>query len=73
VSCSLGGGRRGLCLSLLGALHPSTAWSALHLQASHMASLRRSSGATVHLSRWPHVLQSTRGWLLHLELHSRLG
>jgi hypothetical protein len=35
--------------------------------------LHRSSGATVHLSRWPHVLQSTRGWLLHLELRSRLG
>jgi hypothetical protein len=35
--------------------------------------LHRSSGATVHLSRWPHILLSTRGWLLHLELYSRLA
>jgi hypothetical protein len=37
------------------------------------APLHHSSRATVHLSRWPHVLQSTRGWLLHPELCSRLG
>jgi hypothetical protein len=55
------------------ALHPSTAWSILCLQASHVVPLRRCSGATVHLDRWPHVLQSTRGWLLHLELRSLLG
>jgi hypothetical protein len=35
--------------------------------------LHQSSGGTVHLSRWPHVLQSTHDWLLHLELRSQLG
>jgi hypothetical protein len=35
--------------------------------------LHGSNGATVHLSRWTHVLPSTRGCLLHLELYSRLG
>jgi hypothetical protein len=29
-------GRRGPCLSLLGALRPSITWSTLHLQDSHM-------------------------------------
>jgi hypothetical protein len=66
-------GRRGICLGLLGALRPSIAWSTLHLQASHVALLHRSIGASVHLSRWPHILQSTRGWLLHLELRNWLG
>jgi hypothetical protein len=66
-------GRRGLCMGLTGALCPSTAWSTLRLQASYVAPLCHSSGATVHLSSWPHVLQSTHGWLLHLELCSWLG
>jgi hypothetical protein len=39
----------------------------------HMVTLRLSSGVTVHLSRWPHALQSTHRRLLHLELHSMLG
>jgi hypothetical protein len=56
-----------------GALRPSTTWSTLCLQASHVVPLHRSSGASVHLSRWPQVLPSTRGWLLHLELRNRLG
>jgi hypothetical protein len=43
------------------------------LLASQVVLLHRSSGATIHLSRWPHILQSTCGWLLHLELYSRLG
>jgi hypothetical protein len=34
--------------------------------------LHHSSRATVHLNRWPHILQSTRGCLLHLELHNQL-
>jgi hypothetical protein len=66
-------GRRGLCLGLLGVLCPSTAWSTLYLQASHVALLCCSSGATIHLSWWPHVLQSAHVRLLHLELYSRLG
>jgi hypothetical protein len=65
--------KKRLCQGLTGALRPSTAWSRLHLHASHVVPLRRSSGASVHLSRWPHFLPSTRGWLLHLELYSRLG
>jgi hypothetical protein len=65
-------GKRGLFLVLMGALRPSTAWFILYLQASHVSHLRRSSGATVHLSRWPHALQSTHSWLLHLELRTRL-
>jgi hypothetical protein len=32
-----------------------------------------SRGATAHLNRWPHVLQSIRGRLLHLELRNLLG
>jgi hypothetical protein len=40
---------------------------------SHMVPLCHSNGASVHLSRWPHILPSTRGWLLHLELRSQLG
>jgi hypothetical protein len=28
--------RGGLCLGLLGVLHPSISWSRVHLQASHM-------------------------------------
>jgi hypothetical protein len=64
---------RGLCLGIMGALRPRTVWSTLCLQASHMVPLRRSSGASIHLSRWPHILLSTHGWLLHLELCSWLG
>jgi hypothetical protein len=66
-------GRRGLYLGLTGALRPSTAWYTLHLQASHVVPLHHSRGANIHLSRWPHILPSSHGWLLHLELHSRLG
>jgi hypothetical protein len=46
-------GKRFLCLGQLGALHPCTTWSTLHLRASHMAHLHRSIGDTVHRSRWP--------------------
>jgi hypothetical protein len=66
-------GRRGLCLGLLGALRPSIAWSTPLLQASHVVTLRLSSGVTIHLSSWPHALQSTRSQLLRLELCSLLG
>jgi hypothetical protein len=66
-------GRRGLYLGQLGALYTSTAWSTPLLQASHVVTLYLSSGVTVHLSRWPHALQSTHSWLLHLELHNLLG
>jgi hypothetical protein len=53
-------GRRGICLGLTGVLRPSTAWFTLRLQASHVIPRHHSSGASVHLSRWPHVLLSTR-------------
>jgi hypothetical protein len=66
-------GRRGFFLGLTGVVRPSTAWSTLHLQASHVPPLRHSSGATIHISRWPRVLQATCGWVLHLELCSWLG
>jgi hypothetical protein len=66
-------GRRGLCLGLLGALRPCTAWSTLLAQASHVVTLHLSSGVTIHLSRWPHTLQSTHSRMLHPELHSLLG
>jgi hypothetical protein len=66
-------GRRGLCLGLTRVLRPNTAWSTLHLQASYVVPLCYSSEAIIHLTRWPYVLQSTRGWLLHLELCSQLG
>jgi hypothetical protein len=56
-----------------GVLRPSTAWSTLLLQANHVVPRHHSSGASVHLSKWPHVLPSTHGWLLHLELCSWLG
>jgi hypothetical protein len=56
-----------------GGARPTTAWSTLHLQANHVVPLHRSSGASVHLSRWPHILPCTRGWWLHLELCSQLG
>jgi hypothetical protein len=38
MPCSLGRRRerRGLCLGQLGAMHPSTSWSTLHFQASHV-------------------------------------
>jgi hypothetical protein len=49
-------GRRGLYLGLTLAFCPSTAWSTLCLQASYVVPLCRSSGATVYLIRWPHVL-----------------
>jgi hypothetical protein len=45
-----------LCLGLLGALSSCTTWSTLHLQASHVGLLPRSSGAIANLSRWAHVL-----------------
>jgi hypothetical protein len=35
--------------------------------------LHLSSGATIHLNRWYHVLQSTHSRLLHLKLRSLLG
>jgi hypothetical protein len=57
-------GRRGLCLGLTGALHPSTAWSTLRLQASHMVSLQASHVVPLHHSSAASI---------HLELHSRLG
>jgi hypothetical protein len=66
-------GRRGLCLGLMGVLHPSTAWSTLHRQAIHVVPLHRNKGGSIHLSTWPHILSSTRNWLLHLELRSLLG
>jgi hypothetical protein len=66
-------GRRGPCQGLLGALRSSTAWSTLVLQDSHMVPLHLSSGATIHLSRWSHILQSTHSQLLHLELRNLLG
>jgi hypothetical protein len=66
-------GRRDFCLGLLGALHPNATWSTLLHRASHVVPFRLSSGATVHLSRWPHTLQSTCRQLLHLELHRLLG
>jgi hypothetical protein len=65
--------KKRLCLGLLGVLRPNTAWSAPLLLASHMVNLHLSNGVTVHLSRWPHTLQSTCSRLLHLELHSLLG
>jgi hypothetical protein len=65
-------GRRCLYLGLLGSLHPSIAWSTALLQASCMVTLCLSSGATIHLSRRPHALQSTRSPLLHFELRSLL-
>jgi hypothetical protein len=34
----------------------------------YLVPLHRSSGATIHLSRWHHALQSTYSCLLHLEL-----
>jgi hypothetical protein len=40
---------------------------------NHVVTLGLSCRATVHLSRWPHALQSTRSKLLHLELHNLLG
>jgi hypothetical protein len=75
VSCSLGGGEEeeASTSGLTVALHPSIAWSTPRLHDSHVVPICRSSGATVHLSRWPHILQPTRGWLLHIELRSRLG
>jgi hypothetical protein len=43
------------------------------LQAIHVVTLRLSSGVTINLNWWPHVLQSTHSRLLHLELRSLLG
>jgi hypothetical protein len=63
-------GRRGLYLGLTVALRPSIAWSTLCLQACRVVPLHCSSGASVHLNRWPHVLLSTHDWLLHLKLRS---
>jgi hypothetical protein len=60
-------------MGLLGALHPCTTWSTFLPHASHIVPLCLSSGVTVHLSRWPHVLRSTPSRLLHLELRSLLG
>jgi hypothetical protein len=65
--------KKGLYLGLLGALRPNTVWSAPLLLASHVVNLHLSNGVTVHLSRWPHALQSICSRLLHLELHSLPG
>jgi hypothetical protein len=66
-------GRRGFCWGPTRGAPPKYHLVYTPPSGNHVVTLGLSCRATVHLSRWPHALQSTRSRLLHLELHNLLG